>query len=315
MAMASFRGRAVDTISVRHRMHDVQCQCALGPIDGVDECSTCCTCGCSPRWPVRGSVTGAAKELRYTQPSVSHHLARLETETGTKLIQRVGRGIRLTPEGDLLAQRAVEIIGRVDAAAAELAAHVGLNEGRVRLAGFQSALSTIVPAAATALAHTHPGIELSLFDVHPVEALRMLRAGRVDVAIVFRYADTPAEEDGVRLTHLVDDPTYLVSQRAWRHDRRPSRRHLDRRLRTVHGGAGRRLSAERRLHPSHRLLQRRHGRHAITRRRRHGRDHPSRAGPPGPPFARHPHHRAARPPPPDLLATYGDPPTLPRPQR
>ena len=41
----------------------------------------------------------------------------------------------------------------------------------------------------------------------------MLRAGRVDVAIVFRYADTPAEEDGVRLTHLVDDPTYLVSQR------------------------------------------------------------------------------------------------------
>ena len=112
----------------------------------------------------------------------------------------------------MLAQRAVEIIGRVDAAAAELASHVGLNAGRVRLAGFQSVLSTIVPTAATALAQAHPGIELSLIDVHPVEALRMLRAGRVDVAIVFRYADTPAEEDGVRLIHLVDDPTYLVSR-------------------------------------------------------------------------------------------------------
>ena len=161
----------------------------------------------------QGSVTGAAKELHYTQPSVSHHLARLEAETGTKLIQRVGRGIRLTPEGELLAQRAIEIIGRIDAAAAELASHVGLNAGRVRLAGFQSVLSTIVPTAATELAATHPGIELNLIDVHPVEALRMLRAGRVDVAIVFRYADTPAEEDGVRLTHLVDDPTYLISRR------------------------------------------------------------------------------------------------------
>ena len=85
----------------------------------------------------------AARELHYSQPSVSHHLARLEAATGAKLIQRVGRGIRLTPEGELLAQRAAEIIGRVDAAAAELAAQVGLRAGRVRLAGFQSVLSTI----------------------------------------------------------------------------------------------------------------------------------------------------------------------------
>src|SRR5918995_1204701 len=51
----------------------------------------------------RGSVTEAAKELHYSQPSVSHHLGRLEAATEAKLIQRVGRGIRLTPEGELLA--------------------------------------------------------------------------------------------------------------------------------------------------------------------------------------------------------------------
>ena len=51
-----------------------------------------------------GSVTEAAKELHYSQPSVSHHLGRLEAATGAKLIQRVGRGIRLTPEGELLAR-------------------------------------------------------------------------------------------------------------------------------------------------------------------------------------------------------------------
>jgi len=46
-----------------------------------------------------GSVTAAAKELHYTQPTVSHHLARLEAETGAQLLQRAGRGIRLTPRG------------------------------------------------------------------------------------------------------------------------------------------------------------------------------------------------------------------------
>src|SRR4051812_3672180 len=83
-----------------------------------------------------GSVTAAAKELRYTQPSISHHLSRLEVEVGTRLVQKVGRGIRLTPAGRLLADRAAEIIGRVGSATAELAALAGLTAGRVRLAGF-----------------------------------------------------------------------------------------------------------------------------------------------------------------------------------
>src|SRR3954451_17299662 len=85
-----------------------------------------------------GSVTAAAKELRYSQPSLSHHLARLEQETGAKLLQRVGRGVRLTAAGQLLADRAAEILGRVEAAAAELSSHVGLSTGTVRLAGFTS---------------------------------------------------------------------------------------------------------------------------------------------------------------------------------
>src|SRR5919197_2050558 len=94
-----------------------------------------------------GSVTAAAKQLHYSQPSVSHHLARLEQETGSQLMQRFGRGVRLTPTGRLLADRAAEILGRVDAAAAELSTHVGLGAGRVRMAGFTSALTTLVPGA------------------------------------------------------------------------------------------------------------------------------------------------------------------------
>jgi DNA-binding transcriptional LysR family regulator len=134
-----------------------------------------------------GSVTAAARALNYAQPSVSHHLARLEAETGTKLIQRAGRGIRLTDAGRLLAERAAEVIGRLDAAENELAAYTGLRAGRLRLAAFPSALGTIVPAAAAMLRGHQHSVDLRLTEAEPPEALRMLRAGYVDVALVFRY--------------------------------------------------------------------------------------------------------------------------------
>ncbi|MEA2125746.1 MAG: hypothetical protein QOI80_2528 [Solirubrobacteraceae bacterium] len=160
-----------------------------------------------------GSVTAAAKELHYSQPSVSHHLARLETETGAQLLQRVGRGVRLTPAGQLLADRAAEIIGRIDAADAELSAHVGLTTGRVRLAGFSSAIGSLVPRAVASLAGRHPNLQITLTDTHPPEALDLLRAGQIDVAIIFRYDETEPEPDSIRLHHLVDDPVYLLSKR------------------------------------------------------------------------------------------------------
>jgi DNA-binding transcriptional LysR family regulator len=160
-----------------------------------------------------GSVTEAAKALHYSQPSVSHHLARLEAETGAQLLQRVGRGIRLTEAGQLLADRAAEIIGRVDAADAELSAHVGLRAGKVRLAGFSSVIGSLLPRALAALARDHPSLQISLYDAHPPEGLEMLRAGEVDVAVIFRYDETAPEPNGVRLHHLLDDPIYLLSAR------------------------------------------------------------------------------------------------------
>ena len=128
-----------------------------------------------------GSVTKAARQLNYSQPAVSHHLAR----------------------------RAAEIVGRVDTAAAELSALVGLRTGRVRVAGFQSVLAALVPHAAATLRRDHPGLELHLADAHPQVALDLLRAGKVDAALIFRYDDTTP--DDIRATHLFDDPMYLLS--------------------------------------------------------------------------------------------------------
>jgi DNA-binding transcriptional LysR family regulator len=160
-----------------------------------------------------GSVTAAAKELHYTQPTVSHHLARLEAETGAQLLQRAGRRVRLTPAGELLASRAAEIIGRIDAADAELSAHVGLSAGRVRVASFSSVIGSLIPRAVAALTERHPGLEIGLTGAQPPEALELLRTGRIDLAIIFRYEDTEPEPGDVRLHHLLDDPLYLLSTR------------------------------------------------------------------------------------------------------
>jgi DNA-binding transcriptional LysR family regulator len=168
-----------------------------------------------------GSVTGAARALNYAQPSISHHIARLEAETGARLLQRAGRGVRLTDAGRLLAERAEEIIGRLDAAENELAAHVGMRQGRVRLAAFPSALGTIVPAAAARLEAESPGVDLMLAEAEPPEALHMLRAGYVDVALIFRHYQQDADpgppgsdEEGARGRLLLDEPVHLVTQAA-----------------------------------------------------------------------------------------------------
>jgi DNA-binding transcriptional LysR family regulator len=176
-----------------------------------------------------GSVTAAARALNYAQPSVSHHLSRLEAETGALLTQRAGRGVRLTDAGRLLAERAEEILGRLDAAENELAAHVGLRAGRVRLAAFPSALSTLVPMAAARLEAENPGVDLTLAEAEPPEALRMLRAGYVDVALVFRHyqdgatVSPPGDTDeGTRSRLLLDDPIHLVTRAAGGADARAS---------------------------------------------------------------------------------------------
>src|SRR5215469_6298328 len=173
-----------------------------------------------------GSVTAAARAMNYAQPSISHHIARLEAETGARLLQRAGRGVRLTDAGRLLAERAEEIIGRLEAAENELAAHVGMRQGRVRLAAFPSALGTIVPAAAARLQAENPGLDLRLTEAEPPEAVRMLRAGYVDVALVFRHEpegdaadaggagdagddDPAADHSDLREQLLLSEPVHL----------------------------------------------------------------------------------------------------------
>ena len=155
-------------------------------------------------------MSAAAAELHYGQPTVSHHLRRLEAETGSVLLQRVGRGIRLTPDGERLARRGEEVLGLLARAETELASATSLQAGRVRLAAFPSGAATLVPATIARLAQRHPGIELDLTEAEPPEAHELLREGSIDLALTFTYPGQ-AEPDQVSSTPIRRDPLYLVT--------------------------------------------------------------------------------------------------------
>ena len=139
-----------------------------------------------------GSLTAAAEALGYSQPAVSQQLRRFEERTGIALVERVGRGIRLTQSGRVLARHANAVATALEAAAGELGEIRGLRAGRVRLVAFPSASATIVPRLIAALAAAHPGVAVTYVEAEPPEAVAAVRADSADLAITFSY---PGDRD------------------------------------------------------------------------------------------------------------------------
>ncbi|MFF1572299.1 LysR family transcriptional regulator [Leifsonia sp. NPDC058292] len=157
-----------------------------------------------------GSITAAAEELHYAQASVSHHLARLQEHVGAALTARRGRGIVLTPEGELLAVRAREILRRLDETESEVTALSRQLRSRLRIAAFQSALLELVPPALQQLQGTYQDIALELRESHPIDALDLVRRNEVDVALMHRPDDAPVGDEFAAVK-LYNDPVYLLS--------------------------------------------------------------------------------------------------------
>ena len=156
------------------------------------------------------SFSAAAEKLGYTQSAVSQQIAALEREAGATLIERNPRGIRLTDAGEALVRHADKILARLAEAEAELDAIAGLKGGRLRLASFPTAGATLVPAAVADFSRRHPGIELSLAEAEPDESLPRLKAGELDLVLVDDGPLIRDEDEELEITHLLDDPLYLV---------------------------------------------------------------------------------------------------------
>jgi molybdate transport repressor ModE-like protein len=162
-----------------------------------------------------GSITGAARQLGFSQPAISQHLQRTEARLGLPLVLRVGRGIRLTEAGALLARHAVAISDALDAAAGDLAELAGMRTGTARIAAFPTASSTLIPRLLRSMRETHPGIVISYVEAEPPEALAMLRNGAIDLAITFSYPGDRADPHrdiarGLAMTPLFTEEMVLA---------------------------------------------------------------------------------------------------------
>jgi DNA-binding transcriptional LysR family regulator len=169
-----------------------------------------------------GSFSAAAEALGYTQPAISRQIATLEAEVGTTLIRRVPKGAVLTDAGALLVERAETILARLDDVETELRALAGLEGGRLRMATFASAASSIVPLAIAAFRERHPAVELHVAMADPIDSIPRLRAGELDLVLSHdRAMGQPVQSSGqvsgpseplagLDFVHLFDDPMYVA---------------------------------------------------------------------------------------------------------
>jgi DNA-binding transcriptional LysR family regulator len=157
----------------------------------------------------RGSLSAAAEALSYSQSAVSQQIAALEAEAGLTLLERRPRGVGLTAAGQTLVSHADGILARLEAAEAALAAIAGLQGGRLRMASFPTAGATLMPLAIATFRARHPAVELTLAEGEPEEIAPRLRAGELDLALLFEF-DEPSLEQGMTRIELLEDPMYLA---------------------------------------------------------------------------------------------------------
>jgi DNA-binding transcriptional LysR family regulator len=159
----------------------------------------------------RGTIAAVADALQFTPSAVSQQLAMLEREAGVPLLERAGRGVRLTDAALGLVDHADALLERAAVAEADLAAAAGTVAGRGRIAGFQSVLLRIIIPAITALARDAPGLRCEAIEAEPEVALPALALGDIDLVVGDEWQHQPLRlPEGVERHDLLRDPVNVV---------------------------------------------------------------------------------------------------------
>ena len=159
----------------------------------------------------RGTIAAVADALRFTPSAVSQQLAVLEREAGLPLLERAGRGVRLTDAALVLVDHAGALLERAELAQADLAAAAGTVAGRGRIASFQSVAFHLAVPAIQALARAAPGLRCELVEAEPEWSLPALAIGDVDLVLADEWEHQPlARLDGLVREDLLRDPVHVV---------------------------------------------------------------------------------------------------------
>ena len=158
-----------------------------------------------------GSIGAGARELGWTQPAVSQHLAALEKEVGTQLLLRSSSGVTPTEAGGRLAAHAEAIAAQLHAAEEELADITALRRGTVKFGTFPSAAAVLLPPMLKRLSESAPELDVTFAELEPPDAVMALREGELDLALVFRYPCSDIGDEGtLEWTPLMEDRVMAV---------------------------------------------------------------------------------------------------------
>lgn len=159
----------------------------------------------------RGTIAAAAEALYLSPSAVSQQMAVLEREAGVSLLERVGRGVRLTGAGECLVEDTEVILAAIERAEAGLVdASQGLV-GHVRVSAFPSAARGVLIPALVSLRDDHPNLRISMIDLEPEEALPALKARELDVALTYEWDLLPSLQDpGVERERLFSEQVFLA---------------------------------------------------------------------------------------------------------
>ncbi|WP_326654879.1 LysR substrate-binding domain-containing protein [Streptomyces sp. NBC_01750] len=157
-----------------------------------------------------GTMAAVAAHTGYGTSAVSKHLGVLESEVGVSLLTPVGRRVQLTPAGERLVEHAVGILAAVEQAQSELRGTAD-PVGRVRLASFFTAVEPVVLPALGRLRGRYPRIVVEVHEHEPEHTAELLRAGSIDLGIVYDYSLVPRTLSPELSARQIDEqPLYLA---------------------------------------------------------------------------------------------------------
>ncbi|MGV9800243.1 LysR family transcriptional regulator [Mycobacterium sp. NPDC003449] len=159
----------------------------------------------------RGTIAAVAEALHMSPSGISQQLALLEREAGAALLERIGRGVRLTEAGQRLAQRGADILAAIELAQAELRSDAEPPTGTCRVAAFGSAARALVPALLDCQ-RRHQGLRVELVESEPEVAIPALLSGEFDVVVSEEYpGGGPGLPRHVHREVLATDPMEAVA--------------------------------------------------------------------------------------------------------
>lgn len=154
-----------------------------------------------------GALTKAAQNLGISESALSQRLKALEDGIGQRLMERHGRGVRLTGAGESLRQAVESSFDAIDAGVSELITHQGVTTGTVGIASVHTVIGYYIAPALAAFADLYPQARVALFGRSSEDVVEFTRRGFVDFGVV--YGELVADPD-LAVTHLFRERLCLV---------------------------------------------------------------------------------------------------------